>query len=132
MPIIDLDVYTNGDSLLDLGFPVGLDFSRSFQIDLIVWVGPIPIPVSAAAGLYFGVLSGATSSQVPQVTNGSFAPVIVAGFGIEIGLGKSVSIGPLDAGFFAGFIGILEGVLAWFHPDSDPDRRRSTSRSSAR
>ena len=121
MPIIDLDVYTNGDFLLDLGFPVGLDFSRSFQIDLIVWVGPIPIPVSAAAGLYFGVLSGATSSQVPQVTNGSFAPVIVAGFGIEIGLGKSVSIGPLDAGFFAGFIGILEGVLAWFHPDSDPD-----------
>ena len=83
LPIIDLDIYTNGDFLLDLGFPVGLDFSRSFQIDIIVWVGPIPIPVSAAAGLYFGVLSGATSSQVPQVTNGSFAPVIVAGFGIE-------------------------------------------------
>ena len=121
LPIIDLDVYTNGDFLLDLGFPVGLDFSRSFQIDMIVWVGPIPIPVSAAAGLYFGVLSGATASQVPQVTNGSFAPVIVAGFGVEVGLGKSVSIGPLDAGFFAGFIGILEGVLAWFHPDSDPD-----------
>ncbi len=119
LPIIDLDVYTNGDFLVDLGFPQNLDFSRSFQIDLIVWAGPIPIPVSAAAGLYFGVLSGQTAPQLPQVTNGSFAPVIVAGFGIEVGLGKSVSIGPLDAGFFAGFIGILEGVLAWFHPDSD-------------
>ena len=119
LPIIDLDVYTNGDFLVDLGFPHNLDFSRSFQIDLIVWAGPIPIPVSAAAGLYFGVLSGQTATQVPQVTNGSFAPVIVAGFGVEVGLGKSVSIGPLDAGFFAGFIGILEGVLAWFHPDSD-------------
>ena len=119
LPIIDLDVYTNGDFLVDLGFPQGLDFSRSFQIDLIVWAGPIPIPVSAAAGLYFGVLSSQTATQVPQVTNGSFAPVIVAGFGVEVGLGKSVSIGPLDAGFFAGFIGILEGVLAWFHPDAD-------------
>jgi LysM repeat protein len=119
LPIIDLDVYTNGDFLVDLGFPQNLDFSRSFQIDLIVWVGPIPIPVSAAAGLYFGVLSGQTATQVPQITNGSFAPVIVAGFGVEVGLGKSVSIGPLDAGFFAGFVGILEGVLAWFHPDSD-------------
>ena len=121
LPIIDLDIYTNGDFLLDLGFPRGLNFSRSFQMDMIVWVGPIPIPVSAAAGLYFGVLSGQTASQVPQVTNGSFAPVIVAGFGVEVGIGYSVSIGPLEAGFFAGFIGILEGVLAWFHPDSDPN-----------
>ncbi len=123
LPIIDMDIYTNGDFLVDLGFPQNLDFSRSFQIDMIVWAGPVPIPVSAAAGLYFGVLSGQTASQVPQVTNGSFAPVIVAGFGIRVGLGKSVSIGPLDAGFFAGFIGILEGVLAWFHPDSDPASR---------
>ena len=121
LPIIDLDIYTNGDFLLDLGFPRGLNFSRSFQMDMIVWVGPIPIPVSAAAGFYFGVLSGQTASQVPQVTNGSFAPVIVAGFGVEVGIGYSVSIGPLEAGFFAGFIGILEGVLAWFHPDSDPN-----------
>ena len=120
LPIIDLDVYTNGDFLVDLGFPRNLDFSRSFQIDMIVWAGPVPIPVSAAAGLYFGVLSGQTASQVPQVSNGSFAPVIVAGFGVRVGLGKSVSLGPLDAGFFAGFIGILEGVLAWFHPDADP------------
>jgi len=123
LPIIDLDVYTNGDFLLDLGFPHNLDFSRSFQIDMIVWAGPVPIPVSAAAGLYFGVLDGQTASQVPQVTNGSFAPVIVAGFGVRVGLGKSVSIGPLDAGFFAGIIGILEGVLAWFQPDSDPTSR---------
>ena len=123
LPIIDLDVYTNGDFLVDLGFPQNLDFSRSFQIDMIVWAGPVPIPVSAAAGLYFGVLSGQTASQVPQVTNGSFAPVIVAGFGVRVGLGKSVSIGPLDAGFFAGIIGILEGVLAWFQPDSDPAAR---------
>ena len=121
LPVIDLDIYTNGDFLVDLGFPYNLDFSKSFQLDVIVWVGPIPIPVSAAAGLYFGVLDGQTSTQVPQVSNGSFAPVIVAGFGITVGLGYELSIGPLDAGFFAGIIGILEGVLAWFHPNADPD-----------
>ncbi len=119
LPVIDLDVYTNGDFLLDLGFPHNLDFSRSFSVDLIVWVGPIPVPVSAAGGLYFGVLSGESSTQVPAITNGRFAPVIVAGFGVRVGLGKSLAIGPLDAGFFAGIVGILEGVLAWFHPD-DP------------
>ncbi len=121
LPVIDLDIYTNGDFLLDLGFPYNLDFSKSFQIDMIVWAGPIPIPVSAAAGLYFGVLDGQTSTQVPAVSNGSFAPVIVAGFGITVGLGYELSIGTLDAGFFAGIIGILEGVLAWFHPNADPD-----------
>ena len=121
LPVIDLDIYTNGDFLLDLGFPYNLDFSKSFQIDMIVWAGPIPIPVSAAAGLYFGVLDGQTSTQVPAVSNGSFAPVIVAGFGITVGLGYELSIGTLNAGFFAGIIGILEGVLAWFHPNADPD-----------
>ena len=72
--------------------------------------------MSAAVGLYFGVLSGESSTQVPAITNGSFAPVIVAGLGVRLGLGKSLSIGPLDAGFFAGIVGVLEGVLAWFHP----------------
>ena len=42
LPIIDLDVYTNGDFLVDLGFPHNLDFSRWFQIDMIVWAGPVP------------------------------------------------------------------------------------------
>ncbi len=119
LPIIDIDVYTNGNFLVDLGFPRNLDFSRALSVDVIVFV-PVPIPVSAAVGLYFGVLSGATSSQVPQVVNGRFDPVIVAGIGVRVGLGYAISLGPLHADFFAGVVGILEGVLAWFHPDADP------------
>ena len=119
LPIIDIDVYTNGNFLVDLGFPRNLDFSRALSVDFIVFV-PVPIPVSAAVGLYFGVLSGATSSQVPQITNGRFDPVIVAGVGVRVGIGYAISFGPLQADFFAGVVGIVEGVLAWFHPDADP------------
>ena len=150
LPIIDVDVYTNGNFLVDLGFPRNLDFSRALSVDFLVFV-PVPVPVSAAVGLYFGVLSGETSTQVPQVTNGRFDPVIVAGVGARVGLGYAISLGPLHADFFAGVVGIVEGVLAWFHPDADPDvdlgllpgqrhaghpdphlRARSTSRSSRR
>ena len=118
LPIIDLDIYTNGNFLLDIGFPKGLDFSRSFTFEVIVWVGPIPLPVTGALGLYFGVLDGQTSSQVPAISNGYFSPVIVFGLGINIGLGKSIELGILKAGFFIGFIGIVEGALAWFNPST--------------
>ncbi|MDJ0824020.1 MAG: LysM peptidoglycan-binding domain-containing protein [Rhodobacter sp.] len=118
LPIIDLWVYTNGNFKVDVGFPKGLDFSRSAAINFIVWVGPIPIPISGAAGFYFGVLSSESSTSVPAITNGSFNPVLVAGFGMRLGLGYSIQLGILDAGFFVGFFGIFEGTLAFFHPNS--------------
>jgi hypothetical protein len=113
LPVFGISVYTNGDFQVDVGFPWNQDFSRSFTIEGIIYPG---IPLIGSAGFYFGKLSSATSNQVPVVTNGTFNPVIVFGFGLQIGVGKSIRYGILSAGFSITVFGIIEGVLAKWNP----------------
>jgi LysM repeat protein len=113
LPVFGIAVYTNGDFMLDVGFPWNEDFSRSFTIEGIIYPG---IPVLGSAGFYFGKLSSATTNRVPQATNGTFNPVIVFGFGLQVGFGKSVNYGILSAGFSLTLVGILEGVIAKWNP----------------
>ncbi|WP_405527290.1 hypothetical protein OG592_06250 [Streptomyces avidinii] len=108
--IVVVEVYTNGDFLVDLGFPHGRDFSRSFSVEVLPFVG--------RGGVYFGVLSGATSSRVPRVSNGTFAPVLELGVGLAVGVGKEVSYGPLSGGAYVEVLALFQGVLAWFNPTS--------------
>jgi len=114
LPIIDVDIYTNGNFLIDLGFPRNLDFSRSFVIQVLIG----PIPVIGAGGLYFGVLDGKTSKAVPRITNGEFVPVIVFGVGARLGVGKTFNKGILKAGAYLAVQGLLEGALGFFQPTS--------------
>ena len=118
LPIFAIQVYTNGDFLIDIGFPWNENFARSFTIEAIV---PPGIPLVGGGGIYFGKLSSATSTAVPAVTNGTFNPVIVFGFGAQLGLGKSVEIGILSAGFSLTVFGIIEGVLAKWNPYTATD-----------
>ncbi|MFK0258317.1 hypothetical protein [Streptomyces sp. NPDC090445] len=108
--IVVVEVYTNGDFLVDLGFPHGRDFSRSFSVEVLPFVG--------RGGVYFGVLSGATSSRVPRVSNGTFVPVLELGVGLAVGVGKEVSFGPLSGGAYVEVLALFQGVLAWFNPSS--------------
>lgn len=116
LPEFAIEIYTNGDFFIDIGFPYNQDFSVSFTIEGIVAPG---IPVLGSAGFYFGKLSSETSNDVPAATNGWFNPVIVVGFGAQIGVGKSVSAGILEAGFSITVFGIIEGVIAQWHPFDD-------------
>ncbi|MCW3085169.1 MAG: lysM domain protein [Bacteroidetes bacterium] len=116
IPSFGLQIYTNGDFLVDIGFPYNLDFSRSFTVSAIIWVGPIPVPVLGSAGFYFGKLSSATCPQVPQSTKGTFNPVIVFGIGMQIGLGYTADYGILSVGFSLTVLGILEGIIATWQP----------------
>ena len=113
LPVFGIAVYTNGDFQVDVGFPWNEDFSRSFTIEGIVYPG---IPLLGSAGFYFGKLSSATTNKVPAVTNGTFNPVIVFGFGLQIGVGKSIRYGVLSAGFSITVFGIIEGVIAKWNP----------------
>ncbi len=106
LPIIKVEVYTNGNFRVDLGFPHGGDFSCSFCLQVFPFIG--------WGGFYFAALTGATSERVPRVTNGSFDPVIEAGLGLQVGLGKEIRKGPLSGGMYVTVIGILEGTVAWF------------------
>jgi len=116
LPVFSISIYTNGDFQTDIGFPWNTDFSRSFTIEAII---PPGIPMLGSGGFYFGKLSSATSTQVPAVTNGTFNPVLVFGFGMQVGFGKSVEYGILSAGFSLTMVGILEGVLATWNPYHD-------------
>lgn len=107
--IITVDIFTNGNFLIDLGFPHDRDFSLSFGVTYGIFMG--------RGGIYFGLLDGATSKRVPAITNGTFDPVLELGVGLAVGVGRTFNKGPLKAGLYVEVEVIFEGVLAWFHPD---------------
>ncbi|MFT5969785.1 MAG: LysM repeat protein [Flavobacteriales bacterium] len=109
LPVIKLEIYTNGNFKVDLGFPHHAVFTDSFCVQVFPFIG--------YGGLYFAYLNGATSKRVPQISNGTFDPVIELGLGLSLGLGKDIEKGPLKAGLTLTVIGIMEGALAWFNPD---------------
>jgi LysM repeat protein len=108
LPNISLEIYTNGNFRVDVGFPVGSDFSGSFSLQVFPFVG--------FGGFYFALLNGQTSRTVPKITNGDFSPVIEFGIGLSVGVGKSIDKGVLKAGITLTVTGILEGTVAWFNP----------------
>jgi hypothetical protein len=105
LPSITLSVYTNGDFIIDMGFPKNADFSRSFGLEFSIFTG--------AGGFYFGKLSNDTATNMPK-GNGQFNPVIIFGIGIRAGIGKSFNKGPLKAELSLTIQVILEGILAWY------------------
>ena len=115
LPVLALEIYTNGDFKVDLGFPWKMNFSRSFMIQGII---PPGIPILGAGGLYFGKLSSGTSTQVPRATNGNFNPVIIFGIGLMLGVGKEIDKGVFKAGISITIVGIIEGVIAKWNPDT--------------
>lgn len=107
--IITVDVFTNGNFKVDLGFPHGRDFTISFGVSYGPFLGK--------GGIYFGYLNGDTSTSVPAITNGSFSPVLELGVGLAVGVGREFNKGPLKAGAYIQVEVVFEGVLAWFHPE---------------
>ncbi len=119
LPTFGVEVFTNGDFQIDVGFPWNADFSRSFTVQAII---PPGIPVMGSGGFYFGKLSSASSNSVPKVVNGTFDPVIVFGFGAQVGFGKSLSIGPLSASFSLTVLAIIQGVFARWNGFTSSDQ----------
>jgi hypothetical protein len=108
--VVVIEIYTNGNFKIDLGFPYNRNYARSFTVEVFPFLG--------RGGIYFGLLDGTTSQRVPKITNGNFAPVIELGVGLAVGVGKEISYGPLSAGIYVEVEVIFEGVLGWFHPSA--------------
>jgi LysM repeat protein len=110
LPVVGVQVYTNGDFRVDFGFPANMDFSRSAGVEAFPFLGQ--------GGFYFGALSSETAGEnVPATTRGTFDPVYVFGLGLRIGLGKSLDEGIFSAELSVTVFGIVEGVLATFNPN---------------
>ena len=117
-PSISLELYTNGNFRVDLGFPKNNDFARSFQLQVFPFIG--------AGGFYFAMLDGATTPRLPRDNAfppdqfpGRFRPVLAFGLGLKIGLGKSINRGIFAAELSLCFEGVLEGTLAFFNGAND-------------
>jgi hypothetical protein len=110
LPSIVLDIFTNGDFKVDLGFPWNFNFSRSFALEAF--------PFTGAGGIYFNKLSAVTASSTPMVpvSKGRFTPVYEFGIGLKVGLGKSFRSGPLNAEISITMQGLIEGVISWYNP----------------
>ncbi|HET7505172.1 MAG TPA: LysM peptidoglycan-binding domain-containing protein, partial [Kofleriaceae bacterium] len=117
LPVVAVDIYTNGNFKIDFGFPYGGDFARSFYISMI--------PFAGAGGFYYASLNGATSTSVPRITNGTFEPVIELGLGLTVGIGKRLGSGSFRLEVYVGVMAILEGVFATFQP-YDPGASSAT------
>lgn len=105
---IVVEIYTNGNFMIDLGFPYDRDYGRAFTVQMFPFIG--------RGGLYFGLLDGTTSRRTPRIVNGTFAPVIELGIGLAVGVGKDVRFGPLSGGAYVQVEAAFQGVLAWFNP----------------
>jgi hypothetical protein len=117
LPVFGIEVYTNGDFKVDIGFPWNFNFMRSFTVQGIVMVGPIPVPLLGSGGFYFGKLSSVSCNRVPQTRLGTFNPVLVFGVGVQFGVGKYIQYGVLSAGISVTIAGIIEGILAKWNPN---------------
>lgn len=109
LPVVIIDIYTNGNFRINMGFPNGLDFSNSFCLQILPFIG--------YGGFYFALLNGQTSTRVPKITNGNFNPVIEFGVALSIGVGKTINAGVLSGGISITVVGIVEGVIGWFNPN---------------
>ncbi len=113
LPTIEIELYTNGNFKVNLGFPKNRDFACSFSFTYGIYRG--------SGGFYLGVLNGHTSETVPAITNGFFTPVTEIGVGIKLGIGKSLDLGILKLSARLELCGIFEGTFAVFRPENQQE-----------
>ncbi|MGC2775388.1 MAG: hypothetical protein WA418_07075, partial [Bradyrhizobium sp.] len=106
LPTITVDVYTNGNWKVDLGFPDGDNWSPCFQVQAQAG----PVPVTGSGGFYIAYLSSATN---PDVFKGTYATIEGFGFAARLGVGKDFTAGPLKAGVSVTFFGIVQGAAGY-------------------
>ncbi|WP_424100036.1 Calx-beta domain-containing protein [Moorena producens] len=117
LPVVAIEIYTNGDFGIDVGFPWGGDFSRSIAVNVTIFLG--------LGGFYFNKLSAETATSVPDIVSGTFDPVLEFGIGLQVGLGKIIKKGPLRAEFSITMHGLLQGVFATYNP-TDTNEKKAT------
>ncbi|CAN5688402.1 hypothetical protein BH11PSE6_BH11PSE6_04310 [soil metagenome] len=111
LPSIGVSVYTNGNWKLDVGFPNGDDWSKSFRVEAQAG----PVPVTGAGGFYIASLSSATT----DVFVADYASILAFGFAARLGVGKNFVAGPLKAGVSVTFFGIIQGAAGYHIASSD-------------
>ncbi|QAY75870.1 hypothetical protein [Sphingosinicella sp. BN140058] len=112
LPTISINIYTNGNWKVDLGFPNGDDWSVCFRVQAQAG----PVPVTGSGGFYIASLSSATD---PDVFKGTYESIAAFGFALRLGVGKDFVAGPLKAGVSVTFFGIIQGAAGYLTSGGD-------------
>ena len=105
LPNISIDIYTNGDWKVDLGFPD--DWSVCFRVEAQAG----SVPVTGSGGLYVQSLSSATDPDV--FTRKDYASILGFCLAARLGVGKDFTAGPFKAGVSVTFFGIIQGAAGY-------------------
>ncbi|MDR1706018.1 MAG: hypothetical protein LBS19_15225, partial [Clostridiales bacterium] len=103
---VAVQIYTNGDFYIDLGFPHNSDFSRSFFLQYTVFVG--------RGGIWVRRDTLGNTPGLPARSDGYYSPVLGCGIGLQIGLERGFSVSMLSAKLSLTLAGIFEGTFATF------------------
>jgi hypothetical protein len=116
LPIIRIEIHTDGGYLLDFGFPWNNDFSRSCQLEIAIFVG--------GGGFYYGKTAMAANSalvltgplDVYNKPSDQFLKLyncLQCGIAVRVGIGRSFTIGILNADATITVFGGLEGAVGY-------------------
>lgn len=116
LPVFRLEIHTDGGFLADFGYPWNNNFSRSAQVEVAIFLG--------SGGFYYGVTS-ALASDLLRFSGGygflppddnalaQFKHTVRVGFAARVGIGRSFTIGILNAEASITIFGGIEGALAY-------------------
>lgn len=116
LPAIRVEVHTDGGFLVDLGFPWKNDFTRSFQFELLIFLG--------SGGFYFGRTSAAAVTALamdhrefgfgpPDLNSLKKFRALRAGMCFRVGIGRSIDLGLLRGEASVTVFSGLEGVVTY-------------------
>ncbi|MCQ0093388.1 hypothetical protein [Roseovarius sp. M141] len=108
IPVIGVEIFTDGNWGVDIGYPHDKDFQRSFAVNVFPFVG--------AGGFFYRRVAGPASRLVPQAAKAidgtliRYDPVTEVGMGMRVGLGVTLAQGVLNAGLSVTVYGYLVGA----------------------
>jgi hypothetical protein len=102
LPVVVVDIYTDGGFMVDFGFPHDNDWSVCFGLEIFPFLG--------SGGLYLGRLTAAGRRRRRRAGHQQrdLRPVVEFGFALAVGVGKEIKEGPLSAGLSLTVQGVLE------------------------
>lgn len=115
LPVFRIEIHTDGGFLIDFGFPWNNDFSRSCQVEVVIFVG--------SGGFYYGITSAAATELLQFKAGYGYSPdpnalmafkkTVRLGFAARVGIGRSFTIGILSAEASLTLFGGLEGAASY-------------------
>lgn len=110
-----VDIYSNGDFALDLGYPYDQNFQRSFSFRYGYFGG--------SAGIYLKKSTSSLTNDLAPLKNGYFTNVLQMGIGMRLRVGSTFNKSILSAEASLVMQGCFEGVYARWMPDNDTKGR---------